>query len=123
MIGSRLGFPMLCPAMGRVGVEVNSPLAQATVLPLFDAPPDRGGRNLQTGTESKFSTASVARRGGEHQRLDRDGNHFGDTQTLTDVDVIQVTDFNAVDSDDIARDFELVLEHGAQGFGDIEIEG
>ena len=60
--------------------------------------------------------------GRKHQRFYRDRYDFRDPETFADVDVVQITDFDAVHGDDIAGHFEFVLQHTAKRFGDIEIQ-
>jgi hypothetical protein len=38
----------------------------------------------------------------KHQRLDGDGNDLRDAQAFADIHVVEVADFDSVDSDDIA---------------------
>ena len=42
-------------------------------------------------------------------------------EALADIDIVQVTHFDPVHRNDITADFELVRQHTAKRFGDIEV--
>ncbi len=79
-------------------------------------------RGLSTVNE-RIGTQLIGMGGRKHQRLDGDGNDFGDAQAFADIDVIQVADFDAVDSDDIPRHMALIFENAAERLGDVEVQG
>ena len=60
--------------------------------------------------------------GRKHQRFYRDRYDFCDPETFTDIDVVQIADFDPVHGDDIAGHFEFVFQYTAKRFRDIEIQ-
>src|SRR5207249_8575011 len=59
---------------------------------------------------------------GKHQRLDRDGNDFGDAHGCTDVNIVELSYVNAINGDDLSVHLELLLQDTAERFGDIDIQ-
>src|SRR5580765_6383046 len=80
-------------------------------------------RNSGSTVNERIGTQLIGMGRRKHQRLDGDGNDFGDTQAFADIDVIQVADFDAVDSDDIPRHMALIFENAAERLGDVEVQG
>ena len=58
---------------------------------------------------------------GEHERFDCDRNNFRNSETLPDIDIVEISHFDTIDGDDIARNLELIFQNPAQGFRDIEV--
>src|SRR5262249_31259063 len=58
----------------------------------------------------------------EHQRFYRDRYDFSDPETFTDVDIVQIADFDTVHGDDVARDLKFIFQHAAKRFGYIEVQ-
>src|SRR5215475_1910252 len=88
--------------------------------------PDKGRPREQAGPSfaSRISADKLLVRvaGRKHQRLDRDRYDFSDPETFTDVDVVQIADFDTVHGDDVTRDLEFIFQHAAKRFGDVEIQ-
>src|SRR5262245_42882895 len=59
---------------------------------------------------------------GKHQRLDRDGNDFGDTHRGTDVNIVEISYINHINGDDLTVHLELLLKDAAERFGDIYVQ-
>src|SRR5262249_1748432 len=59
---------------------------------------------------------------GKHQRLDRDGNDFGDSHGCTDVNIVEIPYFNAINGDDLAVQLEFLFQDTAERFGNIDVQ-
>src|SRR5262249_49078183 len=69
------------------------------VRPIAEGPANK--RGLPLLVELVRTNALVRVAGGKHQRFDRDRYDFSDPETFTDVDVVQIADFDTVHGDDV----------------------
>src|SRR4030095_12975127 len=118
---------MFCQFISSLKIETNRPqdaAAQRQIRsPIYL---EKHRSRMQRGrltVKERIRTQLIGMGRRKHQRLDGDGNDFGDAQAFADIDIIQVADFDAVDSDDIPRHMTLIFENAAERLGDIEVQG
>src|SRR5215831_7469631 len=58
----------------------------------------------------------------KHQRLDRDGNDFGDPHGCTDVNIVEIPYVNAINGDDLAAQLEFLFQDTPERFCDIDVQ-
>ena len=58
----------------------------------------------------------------KHQRLDRDGNDFGDAHGCTDVNIVEIPYVNAINGNDLAVQLEFLFQDTPERFGNIDVQ-
>src|SRR6266581_7297768 len=67
-------------------------------------------------------TARGARVLTEHQRLDRDGDGLRRHPDASEVDVVEIPQYDSVDDQDFAGDLHFIADYGAERLGDVAVE-